>query len=111
MKPYYADDLVTLYCADARDALAHVGRVDLVLTDPPYGIGEARGKNKTRGLLAAPRDYGTSDWDDAPPPQWLLEWTRDISTHQIIFGGNFFTLPPGIVLARVGQGQRRYRLR
>ena len=38
--------------------------VDLVLTDPPYGIGEAKGKNKTRGKLAIAKDYGNKDWDE-----------------------------------------------
>lgn len=29
----------TLYCADCADVLPMLGRVDLVLTDPPYGVG------------------------------------------------------------------------
>jgi DNA modification methylase len=61
---------------------------------PPYGIGEARGKNKSRSKLAVAQDFGTSDWDDAPPPRWLFDWLREISDYQIIFGGNFFDLPP-----------------
>lgn len=34
MKPYYQDELTTLYCADMRDV--DLPRADLVLTDPPY---------------------------------------------------------------------------
>lgn len=39
--PYYSDELVTLYHGDARDVLANLPRdsVDLLLTDPPYGMG------------------------------------------------------------------------
>lgn len=41
MKPYYADEAVTLYCGDFRDLLPQVlaehGEPDLTLTDPPYG--------------------------------------------------------------------------
>jgi site-specific DNA-methyltransferase (adenine-specific) len=41
MKPYYADEQVTLYCGDFRELLPQVlakhGEPDLVLTDPPYG--------------------------------------------------------------------------
>lgn len=37
-KPYYQDDAVTVYHADCRDILSDLPKVDLVLTDPPYGI-------------------------------------------------------------------------
>jgi site-specific DNA-methyltransferase (adenine-specific) len=37
-KPYYSDDAVVIYHADCRDILPHLPKVDLVLTDPPYGI-------------------------------------------------------------------------
>lgn len=37
-KPYYHDENVTLYHADSRDLVSHLGRFDLLLTDPPYGI-------------------------------------------------------------------------
>lgn len=36
--PYYDRDGITIYCADCRDVLPHLEPVDLVLTDPPYGI-------------------------------------------------------------------------
>jgi site-specific DNA-methyltransferase (adenine-specific) len=64
--------------------------VDLVLTDPPYGIGEARGKNKTRGCLAISRDYGVSDWDDAIPSKEVFDEMLRVSKNQVIFGGNYF---------------------
>ena len=35
----------TLYLGDCRDVLPTLERVDAVVTDPPYGIGEAAGKN------------------------------------------------------------------
>lgn len=68
--------------------------VDLLLTDPPYGIGEAAGKNKSRGLLAASKDYGNANWDDTPPSRWLLEQAIDKAKYAIVFGGNYFGLPP-----------------
>jgi DNA modification methylase len=37
-KPYYEEDGIVIYNADCRDILPHLPKVDLVLTDPPYGI-------------------------------------------------------------------------
>lgn len=95
MKPYYEEDGIVIYHGDCREILPTLPKVDLVLTDPPYGIGEARGKNRSRGTKNAPaKDFGVSAWDDAPPADWLLGLIRELSRYQIIFGGNYFTLPP-----------------
>jgi site-specific DNA-methyltransferase (adenine-specific) len=42
-QPYYQDDACTIYHGDCREILPLLERVDLVLTDPPYGIGWKRG--------------------------------------------------------------------
>jgi site-specific DNA-methyltransferase (adenine-specific) len=38
MEPYYQDDACTIYHGSSLDALDFVGPVDVVLTDPPYGV-------------------------------------------------------------------------
>ena len=38
MTPYYQDDWVTIYHGDCREVLPGLGRFDLLLTDPPYGM-------------------------------------------------------------------------
>jgi len=38
MKPYFQDKFVTIYHGDCREILPQLDKVDLVLTDPPYGI-------------------------------------------------------------------------
>lgn len=50
--PYYADESVTLYHGDCRDILPELESVDLVLTDPPYGINYV--SNYTVGRGARP---------------------------------------------------------
>ena len=45
MKPYYEDESVTIYNADCREVLPTLDKVDLVLTDPPYGIGLEYGED------------------------------------------------------------------
>jgi DNA modification methylase len=85
---------VTLYLGDNREILPALGMLDAIVTDPPYGIGESNKKNMSRGTLAAPKDYGDYDWDKSPPPAWVIEMLRAVSRYQIIFGGNYYTLPP-----------------
>jgi len=68
--------------------------VDLVLTDPPYGIGENNEQNLSRAHSTAANDYGHSEWDNQPPSaEYFTELIR-VSKNQIIFGGNYFELPP-----------------
>lgn len=38
MKPYYQDGRVTIYHGDCRDIIPSLADIDLVLTDPPYGV-------------------------------------------------------------------------
>lgn len=54
----------TLYLGDCREILPTLPRVDAVVTDPPYGIGEAAGANVSRDNPATARDYGNAAWDD-----------------------------------------------
>ena len=65
--------------------------VDLVLTDPPYGIGESNEKNKNRGLLADPTDFGHYEWDKKRISKEFFTEMFRISKNQIIFGGNYYT--------------------
>jgi len=51
MSIYYKDDYVTIYCGYSQDIVPNLNeKVDLVLTDPPYGInGGTGGTSKKRG--------------------------------------------------------------
>ena len=44
MKPYYQDDSCTIYHGDCREILPTLPKVDLVLTDPPFGVGKEYGQ-------------------------------------------------------------------
>jgi DNA modification methylase len=93
MTPYYEDSAVTIYHGDCQEILAGLPSVDLVLTDPPYGIKEAAGKNRSRIQLAMPRDYGNLTWDNLPPSKDLLDPVIAQGKWAIVWGGNFFGLP------------------
>lgn len=52
-KPYYEEEGITIFHGDCREILPHLPKVDLVLTDPPYGIdlGKTSGSGGGHGLL------------------------------------------------------------
>lgn len=81
-----------IICADCLDILRELPDkcVDLVLTDPPYGISEANGKNSSGGKLAVAKDYGKKDWDNKIPEKEIFDEIFRVSKNQIIFGGNYF---------------------
>lgn len=97
MKPFYQDESVTIFCGDCREIAPQLGKFDLLLTDPPYGIGaDNRKRILSRSKLARAIDYGETKWDDAKPGLELIEAMRAICAKQIIWGGNYFILPPCI---------------
>lgn len=63
---------------------------ELAIVDPPYGIGE---KLVNGGTWARERKSEYSEWDKVPNPEYFNELFR-VSEHQIIWGGNYFDLPP-----------------
>lgn len=65
--------------------------VDLVLTDPPYGIGAVTYKRmKSRSQLAEAGNYDKFDWNDKIPEKVYFDEMIRISKNQIIWGGNYF---------------------
>jgi site-specific DNA-methyltransferase (adenine-specific)/modification methylase len=83
-----------LYLGDCREILPTLERVDAVVTDPPYGIGEAANNNASRTKLAVAKDYGNAAWDDQPVDMTLLDSVRAAGRWSVIFGGNYYLLPP-----------------
>ena len=83
----------SVWLGDCRDVLPLVGRFDAAVIDPPYGIKEAAGKNASRGNLAIAKDYGDDEWDDQTQED-AVALVVSLSPHSIIFGGNYYSLPP-----------------
>ena len=85
----------TLYLGDCLEIMPTLGKVDAVVTDPPYGIGEDGGRfrgRKGQNIRVLPK----GNWDSTTPPANAFSMMLNQSDHQIIWGGNYFSdkLPP-----------------
>jgi len=79
-----------LILGDCLEVMPLLGKVDAVVTDPPYGIGESGQKNRTRVNATAPGSYKDCHWDNEPASSDHIAMIRAVSKHQIVFGGNYF---------------------
>lgn len=82
--------------ADCMDILKQLPDkcIDLVLTDPPYGIGYDKKASKVSGqkygnAATSKRVYKLTDWDNKTPEKEVFDEIIRVSKNQIIFGGNF----------------------
>ena len=98
-KKKYLNKVVQGDCMDVMKELPD-NCIDLVLTDPPYGIGAAKEKNTPRNgswRNKSPVGYKERDWDNGiPSPKYFKNLFR-VSSKQIIWGGNFFGLKGGYI--------------
>lgn len=63
---------------------------ELAIVDPPYGLGN---KITSGGTWAAKLKASDASWDFVPDANYFNELFR-VSKNQIIWGGNYFKLPP-----------------
>ncbi len=108
MKTYYGPHAgITIYHGDCREVMEQwegqhgVKLFDLLLTDPPYGIGVAKTgrvgsakRTKSNGFAVLDAtDFGAVTWDGDTCAD-VIPRLRNITRQQIIFGGNYYDLPP-----------------
>lgn len=100
-----------LYQGDCLEVLPTLGRVDAVVTDPPYGIDYGRA-----GGFSASHGWGkwreNVEWDQERPAPAVFDAMRACSQEQIIWGGNYFAdlLPPSMRWLSWDKGQREFSL-
>ena len=95
MKPYYEHAGITIYHGDCREILPQLPPADLLLTDPPYGIGERWATSAMVGKNGSSRLWGQGEtWDDAPADSALVSAAILHARHAIVWGGNYYRLPP-----------------
>lgn len=97
-RPYYQDDAVVIYHADCREILPELPKVDLVLTDPPYGMSFVSNYRAVKHMAIANDDalplglielamskairasYFFCRWDNLkqmPKPKSVLVWVKN----------------------------------
>lgn len=91
MKPYYEEPGIQIFLGDCREVLHHLGRFDLLLSDPPFGHGD----KWSGGTWASNPIYDAAfEWDAAPVEQSLLDQCVSAADSAIVWGGNYYQLPP-----------------
>jgi len=79
----------TLYLGDCMDILPTLAKVDAVITDPPFGVGNF--VQTTGSLRGRGSEIGKAvDWNEFAPPPEFFTLIQSISKHRIIWGANFF---------------------
>ena len=86
----YINKIINADCMDILKQLPDKC-IDLVLTDPPYGINIAKNGKVGGKKCCAATDYGAKSWDNKIPDKEIFEQIKRVSKNQIIFGGNYFT--------------------
>lgn len=89
-----------VYLMDCVEGLRHYpdNYFDLAVVDPPYGLDLANmnmgiGKTK-KASKAKNRKWKAKDWDKNTPTEAFFVELWRVSKNRIIWGGNYFNLPP-----------------
>lgn len=90
MKPYYEQGGITIYHGDCREVLPTLGAFDLLLTDPPYGLGD----RWTGGTWGSDPMYADAKKWDQPIDPSTISYAISACSNAIVWGGNYFSLPP-----------------
>lgn len=111
MSDTYSTDTLDLRHVDCMDMMRECPdkHFDLAIVDPPYGISAvsmnmgdgfynkgrknrlSQGGKKLKNRILS---FGKTDWDSQPPTQQYFDNLKRVSKNQIIWGENYFPLPP-----------------
>lgn len=89
---FIKDNLNKIILGDSYELIKEIPdkSIDLIITDPPYGIRMDKGVNRGGGLSPHTRKQYKGGWDSETPPAWFFQEMVRVSKNLIIFGGNYF---------------------
>jgi DNA modification methylase len=90
--PYYQKDGITIYHGDCAHILLFIDPVDLLLTDPPYGINT--GANGKDAAGRGSKDWGAQEWDKTTVDFDLIKLACSKAEINVVWGGNYYPMPP-----------------
>jgi len=91
MKPVIIGD-ATLYCGRCENILPNIGMVDVVLSDPPYGLGDKMTGGTKRFQTGEGGMKTLGDWD-SKPVDGLIELLDNVAPIKMLWGGNYYPVP------------------
>jgi len=90
---YYTEENIAIACGDCLEVMKQIPdkSIDLILTDPPYGVKRDKGFGGFGGFgrPIARRQYNDC-WDENRPNKIYFDEILRISKKALIFGGNYF---------------------
>ena len=94
MKMYKRKEIIgdcQLFLGDCLDIMPTLGKVDAVVTDPPYGLGiDGQKESVCRNPKQSRKGYDFKGWDATAPVAHVFDSIFLMSDAQIIWGGNYF---------------------
>ena len=75
MEPYFQDENCTIYHGDCRELLAEC-EADVMVTDPPYGMGFVSSSSAADGWKSRWKDIAIAGDQDSGARDFVLEWWR-----------------------------------
>ena len=87
-------ELNQLYLIDCMEGMKQFPDkyFELAIVDPPYGIGINHNMGRRKGDKHS--DYKKVNWDNEIPTADYFEELRRVSQNQIIWGANYYSMPP-----------------
>ena len=86
VKPYYDEDGIVIYHGDCREVVSGLGSIDIVLSDPPYGISYQ--SSRRTGNDRKPRIHGDDKY-----PAWVCGLDAQIATLVFCRWDSLYSMP------------------